>query len=129
MQKLGLRFENMSNPYWFTKDPSFAWGFFGHRYKLYNGATPHQGYHLMKKWGEAKKLGYFVFTSNVDGHCTHTYFDCLRCLGIKTGVPDDKVVECHGSVHYVQCLQGCTDAIWPSIDEPSVTSIFIITWI
>jgi len=30
MQKLGLKFEMMSNPQWFDKDPHFAWGFWMH---------------------------------------------------------------------------------------------------
>ncbi len=43
-------------------------GFWGHRYGLYYPSKPHTGYHLMKEWAEKMPNGYFVFTSNVDGH-------------------------------------------------------------
>jgi len=58
----------------------------------------------MKEWAEKKPLGYFVFTSNVDGHWA------------KCGVPEDHIMECHGSVHYLQCLSDCTQEIWPSAE-------------
>jgi len=32
--KLGIRFEEMANPRWFTENPELAWGFYGHRYNL-----------------------------------------------------------------------------------------------
>jgi hypothetical protein len=51
----------------FRENPAFGWGFFGHRYQLYSGAEPHEGYNIMLKWGRAASLGYHVFTSNVDG--------------------------------------------------------------
>jgi len=58
----------MSNPVWFEKDPTFAWGFWSHRYNLYNSTPPHEGFDIMKNWGETMVNGeYFVFTSNVDG--------------------------------------------------------------
>ena len=28
----------------------------------------------------------------------------------------DAVHECHGSIHHLQCLEGCSDAIWPADD-------------
>jgi len=105
MQKLGLRFEQMSTPSWFTKDPNFAWGFWGHRFGLYFSSKPHQGYHTMLKWAKSKK-DYFVFTSNVDTHW------------ITAGTPETKVNECHGSVGYLQCSQNCSRDLWNShIDE------------
>jgi len=102
MAKLGLQFSEMSNPSWFQKDPAFAWGFWLHRYDLYSKAIPHRGYYIMKEWAEKMKNGYFVFTSNVDGAWT------------KTGIPSDHINECHGSVHYLQCTNQCSDEIWDS---------------
>jgi hypothetical protein len=43
MRQLGLFFRDCSNPKLFWRDPAFAWGFFGHRYRLYNEAVPHDG--------------------------------------------------------------------------------------
>lgn len=102
MKKLGLTLPEASNPTWFYQDPSFAWGFFGHRYKLYKTTTPHDGYSILKKWVTGKK--YFIYTSNVDGHFA------------KAGFPDDKIAECHGTIHYLQCLDTCSLDIWP-IDQ------------
>ena len=46
--------------------------------------------------------GGFVFTSNVDWQFQ------------KSGFSETHVVECHGSIHHLQCLEPCTDAIWPA---------------
>lgn len=59
MQKLGLEFSQMSTPSWFVKDPEFAWGFWTHRYNLYTSKKPHEGYHIIKRFTENKKDGYF----------------------------------------------------------------------
>ena len=101
MEKLGLSFQEMSNPRSFYKDPSFAWGFYGHRYELYKNTTPHKGFEILKSWTKNKE--YFIFTSNVDGHFQNS------------GFPEEKIVECHGSIHYLQCLEyyKCTLDIWP----------------
>lgn len=104
MEKLGLRFAQMSNPEWFEKDPKFAWGFWFHRYSLYSSSSPHEGYYIMKEIAQNKPHGYFVFTSNVDGHWR------------KAGIPDDKLEECHGTVDFLQCCSNCTKEIWPTTE-------------
>lgn len=101
MKHLDLKFEEMSTPSWFSKDPQFAWGFFGHRHKLYSNAQPHKGYQLLREIAEAKKHGYFVFTSNVDGH-----FE-------RAGFKKERIVECHGSLRYFQCTV-CDAKPWSS---------------
>ncbi|OMJ65871.1 hypothetical protein SteCoe_37497 [Stentor coeruleus] len=105
MKKLALTLPEVSNPLWFHRDPTFAWGFFGHRYHLYKNAIPHEGYNILKKWVKDKK--YFVYTSNIDG------------LFLKTGFPENKVAEFHGTIHYLQCLETykCSLDIWP-MDQP-----------
>jgi NAD-dependent SIR2 family protein deacetylase len=92
----------MANPHWFQKDPFLAWGFYGHRLNLYRETTPHQGFEILLKWGEQKSGSYFVFTSNVDGQFQ------------KAGFDDDKVNECHGSIHHLQCSLPCSSSIWPA---------------
>ncbi|MFT3774522.1 MAG: Sir2 family NAD-dependent protein deacetylase [Minicystis sp.] len=94
--KLGLDFPSMANPRWFTKDPAFAWGFYGHRLELYRTTVPHAGFALLRKWAEGMKHGTFVFTSNVDGQFQKAGFDA------------DRVVEIHGSIHFVQCAGACS---------------------
>jgi len=97
----GKRFEQISNPVWFDRDPGQAWGFFGHRLHLYRDTPPHAGYHLLKRIALSRPRGYFVFTSNVDGHFATAGFD------------PDRIVECHGSIHHLQCVNACTSDIWP----------------
>ena len=96
----GRRFEEISNPVWFQRDPEQAWGFFGHRINLYRATAPHAGFEILRRWGEGRPLGYFVFTSNVDGHFQ------------RAGFSPERVLECHGSIHFLQCVDGCTNAIW-----------------
>ena len=97
----GLKFEHCANLKNFGDDPGFSWGFYSHLYRLYTGSSPHEGYGVLKQWAQAAKYGYFAFTSNVDGHFQ------------KAGFPDDRVIECHGSIMNLQCLQNCTEDIWP----------------
>src|SRR6516164_1681415 len=66
--KLGLSFEEMANPAWFREDPALAWAFYGHRLNLYRDTAPHAGFSRLLEIGKSKPHGYFVFTSNVDGH-------------------------------------------------------------
>lgn len=100
----GRRFPNVSNPSTFHHDPVQAWGFFGHRLNLYRDTQPHAGFGILRRWGETRPLGYFVFTSNVDGHFQ------------KAGFSEDRILECHGSIHFVQCAGVCSNQIWPADD-------------
>jgi NAD-dependent SIR2 family protein deacetylase len=102
---LGLSFEEMANPAWFREDPHLAWAFYGHRLNLYRATAPHDGFHRLLDIGRSKPLGYFVFTSNVDGQFQ------------KAGFAPDRIVECHGSIHHFQCIGPCTDEIWEAENE------------
>src|ERR1043165_8201794 len=92
---LGLRFEQMANPQWFTKDPALAWGFYGHRMILYRRTQPLAGFAILRRWSERMKHGAFVFTSNVDCHFQRSGFD------------RDRLVECHGTLERFQCTTHC----------------------
>jgi NAD-dependent SIR2 family protein deacetylase len=110
----GQRFEEISNPVWFHRDPEQAWGFFGHRLNLYRATAPHAGFEILRRWGESRPLGCFVFTSNVDGQFQ------------RAGFPEERLLECHGSIHHLQRVRGCTEKIWPaedttvSVDEATI---------
>lgn len=94
-EKLGLDFAAMANPRWFVKEPTLAWGFYGHRLELYRRTQPHAGFALLRAWAERKPHGAFVFTSNVDGQFQ------------KAGFAEERIAEIHGSIHHVQCLGRC----------------------
>ena len=116
LKKLGISYAGMSNPEWFEKDPELAWGFFSHCYHLYNNTNPHEGFQILKRWGDNMKNGCFAYTSNVDGHFQ------------KAGFSEDQVCECHGSIHYLQCIDpGTSTEIWPvpkeSIKEVSAETL------
>lgn len=92
---LGLSFVDLANPRWFATDPDLAWGFYGHRLALYRRTVPHAGFARLREIGERLPHGAFVLTSNVDGQFQRAGFD------------ESRVVECHGSIHHVQCTRGC----------------------
>ena len=98
--KLGLRFEEMADPRWFQEDPELAWAFYGHRLELYRRTEPHRGFALLRELIQSKGENGFVFTSNVDGQFQ------------KAGFDETAIYEVHGSIHHLQCLENCTDAIW-----------------
>lgn len=96
LAKLGVGFAQMANPSWFDSDPTLAWGFYGHRLNLYRETTPHQGFAVLNGWAQQKPAR--VYTSNVDGQFQ------------KAGL--ENVCEVHGSIHHLQCVVPCSDAIW-----------------
>lgn len=101
---LGMSFADCANPQHFADDPAFGWGFYGHRTNLYRDTVPHEGFHVIRKWIERNSSEYFVVTSNVDGQFQ------------KAGFADDRMLEVHGSIHWLQCQAPCSDNIW-SNDE------------
>ncbi|MFC1743522.1 NAD-dependent deacetylase [Candidatus Riflebacteria bacterium] len=102
-RKQNLSFVDMANPRWFEDAPQRAWAFYGHRLNLYRHTRPHPGFLILKNWAEKMQSSYFVFTSNVDGQFQ------------KAGYPEEKILECHGSIHHLQCRSwNCNRKIWPA---------------
>jgi len=104
----GLSFVDMASPEWFDRNPAVAWGFYGHRLHLYRDTTPHEGFHILRRWAERMTGGVFVFTSNVDGQFQRAAF------------PEDAVVECHGSIHHLQCVRPCCQETWDAKEHVAV---------
>lgn len=109
--ELGISFYEMANPRHFASDPAVGWGFYGHRLQLYRDTTPHAGFASLLEIAARMEHGAFVFTSNVDGHFQ------------RAGLAAERVVECHGSIHHLQCMEKCGQPIWsadgftPEIDH------------
>lgn len=105
-----LDFTDMSNPTWFEKPQgnseqhdtaNFGYAFWAYRYNAYTSAAPHIGYEIAKRWSQFNHIkNSFGFTSNIDGHW------------IKSGWNESAVLECHGSIHYMQCIDSCQNHIW-----------------
>ena len=98
----GIRFVEIASPASFERTPELAWGFYGHRLQLYRDTVPHEGYAILREIAAQKDHGAFVFTSNVDGQFQ------------KAGFEPNRIVECHGSLHHLQCSRPCAPAIWPA---------------
>ena len=107
----GIVFHEIANPAAFEADPLLAWGFYGHRLQLYRATLPHAGFAILRELGSNMPGGAFVFTSNVDGQFQ------------RAGFTEDRIGECHGSIHRLQCTRPCSSATWkadafiPAVDE------------
>ena len=99
-----IGFTSIANPAAFESNPRRAWGFYGHRLQLYRATVPHAGFGILQKLAEKMAHGVFVFTSNVDGQFQ------------KAGFNPRRVVEAHGSIHHLQCQNGCLGDIWSAED-------------
>lgn len=109
LARLGIPFSEIANPASFRIHPELAWGFYGHRLRLYRETVPHQGFAVLRALARTLPRGAFVFTSNVDGQFQ------------KAGFDEDRVVEWHGSIHFLQCTQPCGAAPWPAAQfQPEV---------
>ena len=102
--KAGISFYDAATPETFEKNPRLAWGFYGHRLKLYRETAPHAGFDILQDIADLLPYGAFVFTSNVDGQFQ------------KAGFRSEQVDECHGSIHHMQCLESCTSEVWEADD-------------
>jgi NAD-dependent SIR2 family protein deacetylase len=111
LERLGISFVDMANPIWFSRNPELAWGFYGHRLGLYRTTEPHDGFQVLRRWSEGLRGGCWVFTSNVDGQFQKAGFDA------------DRIVECHGSIHHIQCLNHCGEIFEASSIEVVVDPV------
>lgn len=102
--RIGMSFGDIANPRAFAKTPELAWGFYGHRWRLYRETQPHDGFRLLHEIGSKLADGCFVFTSNVDGHFQ------------KAGVPAERIYEIHGSINFLQCTRPCSGRLWSADD-------------
>ena len=107
-RELGISFAEAANPVHFARDPTFGWGFYGHRLELYRRTVPHHGFALLRRWAERFELALFVVTSNVDGQFQ------------RAGFPAAAIEEIHGSIHHLQCAAGCSGATWVNDEEIGV---------
>ena len=101
-KELNFDFSQMANSVWFLVNPRLAWAFYGHRYNMYKRTIPHKGFKMLLDLVKSKNDNYFIYTSNVDGQFQ------------KAGFDSEKIVECHGSIHYFQCTKNCEEKIWES---------------
>lgn len=95
-----MHFQDIASPDAFRTHARLAWGFYGHRLELYRRTGPGPAFAILTEICRRMPEGCFVFTSNVDGHFQ------------KAGFDSERIVECHGSIHHLQCMDGCMSDIW-----------------
>lgn len=106
-----IHFQDVACPDAFRARPRLAWGFYGHRLRMYRETEPGPAFHILKEIARRMPEGAHVFTSNVDGQFQ------------RAGFAPERVMECHGSIHRLQCMDGCMNDVWsaddfqPTIDE------------
>lgn len=111
LAKAQIGFTEIACPDTFESNPKLAWGFYGHRLNLYRNTKPHMGFRYLRAIANHLDGGAFIYTSNVDGHFQ------------KSGFPLNNIVECHGSIHHLQCQRTCHQETWestnfvPEVDE------------
>lgn len=109
-------FQDIARQKSFEQSKYLAWGFYGHRLQLYRDTMPHRGFALLQQWSQIKPHGSFVYTSNVDGQFQ------------KAGFAATRIVECHGSIHWLQCLHACTERIWSAADLVVEVDTAVCSW-
>ncbi len=112
LREAGLDFVSVASPRTFEEDPRLAWGFYGHRLNLYRNTIPHEGFQILRRWLLRMENGGFVYTSNVDGQFQMAGFE------------EERIMECHGSLHWLQCMDDCDGRLWEAAGwEPDVDHI------
>jgi NAD-dependent SIR2 family protein deacetylase len=104
LAKAQLAFTDVASTRTFESDPALAWGFYGHRLDLYRKTEPHAGFQILNNWMRAKAIQGRVFMSNVDGQFQ------------KAGFDQEAIHECHGSLHHLQCINGCIQDTWSAAE-------------
>ena len=111
LEQAGIEFTSIASPSAFVSSPKRAWGFYGHRLSLYRQTVPHDGFQILRDIAAHLPKGAFVVTSNVDGQFQ------------KAGFDESQILEVHGSIHRLQCIDPCHEAVWsasailPKTDE------------
>ena len=95
-----INFQDIATPLAYETHQELAYWFYGHRLSQYRATSPHEGYQILKRWAESKPYGYFVFTSNVDGHFQKAEFE------------EGRIYEVHGTLERLQCVNNCRGLNW-----------------
>lgn len=101
----GLEAQDLANPWAFRNVLPHAWAFYEWRRRNAHENKPHAGYEVMNRWMQQRFAEAFVHTTNTDGY------------HLRSGAGEDRVMEVHGSMWRLQCLDNCAGDFW---NEPKV---------
>ncbi|APR79444.1 NAD-dependent protein deacetylase of SIR2 family protein [Minicystis rosea] len=91
----GAQMVRLMSPHGLTADSARAWGFYTELMNLCERARPHAGFMALRGLCRRMSEGHFVLTSNLDRHFQGACFD------------PERIVECHGTMHLLQCTAAC----------------------
>jgi NAD-dependent SIR2 family protein deacetylase len=90
----GLVAQELASPHSFRVHPHHSWAFYEWRRRNAKENSPHRGYEILNYMISDYFKDSFVHTTNTDGY--HLF----------SGLPENKVMETHGSIWRIQCMQG-----------------------
>ena len=93
-----VKYQDLMTHHAFEKYPEKAWALVGSLIDNYTHIAPHDGF--LQLLDIIKEKEYFVVTSNCDEHFQKAGFEELR------------IMECHGSIFYMQCMNHLEKEIW-----------------
>jgi NAD-dependent SIR2 family protein deacetylase len=100
-----LEAQDLASPWAFQNVLPHAWAFYEWRRRNAHENTPHEGYSIINRWIDEHFQDGFVHTTNTDGY------------HLRSGLDKSRIMEIHGSMWRLQCLETCTKDFW---HEPSV---------
>ena len=92
--------EDLASGQWFLDRPEHAWEVMREKTSWFARAEPHLGYDALRSMAGRMSRGAHVYTSNVDAHFA------------RAGFHRDNILECHGSMFYLQCAAMCSRDVW-----------------
>ena len=99
-----LEAQDLASPWAFRNELPHAWAFYEWRRRNANENQPHEGYRIINKW--FKKCEGCIHTTNTDG------------FHLISGCDKERILEVHGSMWRLQCLNTCTHQYWEDFSVP-----------
>ena len=104
-----LQAQDLASPWAFRNELSHAWAFYEWRRQNAYENSPHEGYKVINHWMENLLKEGFIHTTNTDGY------------HLRSGCQTDKILEVHGSMWRLQCLDACSYSFWEEETVPLCT--------
>ena len=99
-----LEAQDLASPWAFRNELPHAWAFYEWRRRNANENQPHEGYRIINEW--FKNCEGFIHTTNTDG------------FHLISGCDKERILETHGSMWRLQCLNTCTHQYWEDFSVP-----------
>ena len=99
-----LEAQDLASPWAFRNELAHAWAFYEWRRQNADENTPHAGYNIINRWMQDRDG--FIHTTNTDGY------------HLRSGCRPDRVLEVHGSMWRLQCLDVCSHRYWEEDSVP-----------